>query len=373
MSENNQQTRAIRVLNEVDDLLLSALCNITAKDILDQCLPSIEEALKQRYGKLPDVIEIHDRKTETKRKVKGVVHEKFKEILQIVDLGIPVFLVSGAGMGKNVIAKQIADALGIPFYFSNAIQQEYKLTGFVTADGKFVETQFYKAFTEGGLFFFDEIDASIPEALICTNAAIANRYFDFPGKGRIEAHPNFRIIAAGNTYGTGADNEYTGRYRLDAASLDRFAIIEIGWSRAIEEEICEGNKELIDFAHVFREIVEKAGISCIFSYRSLDRINKLQYILPLGEVLKISLLKGLDVDDIQVIKGEIRNRGLENNNKYARCIIKPDLVEFSQPMKKKEEIQMERSEEIEKYLKGMYGNDWKEKDRIMREGPYKEK
>ena len=36
MSENNQQTRAIRVLNEVDDLLLSALCNITAKDILDQ-------------------------------------------------------------------------------------------------------------------------------------------------------------------------------------------------------------------------------------------------------------------------------------------------------------------------------------------------
>lgn len=34
---------------------------------------------------------------------------------------------------------------------------------------------------------------------------------------------------------------------------------------------------------------------------------------------------------------------------------------------------MERSEEIERYLKGMYGNDWKEKDRIMREGPYKEK
>lgn len=46
--------------------------------------------------------------------------------------------------------------------------------------GNYQETQFFKAFTEGGLFMLDEMDASIPEVLVILNAAIANRYFDFP-------------------------------------------------------------------------------------------------------------------------------------------------------------------------------------------------
>lgn len=69
--------------------------------------------------------------------------------------------------------------MGLDFYFTNAVSQEYKLTGFIDANGKYQETQFYKAFTQGGLFFLDEMDASIPEVLVILNAAIANRYFDF--------------------------------------------------------------------------------------------------------------------------------------------------------------------------------------------------
>ena len=78
----------------------------------------------------------------------------------------------------------------------------------------------------------DEMDASIPETLIILNAAIANRYFDFPN-GKVSANPNFRVIAAGNTVGTGADNNYTGRYCLDRASLDRFAMVNIDYSEKI--------------------------------------------------------------------------------------------------------------------------------------------
>lgn len=60
----------------------------------------------------------------------------------------------------------------------------------------------YKAFKYGGLFMLDEMDASIPEVLIILNAAIANRYFDFPAPiGYVEAHPNFRVVSAGNTFG----------------------------------------------------------------------------------------------------------------------------------------------------------------------------
>ena len=80
------------------------------------------------------------------------------------------------------------------------------------------------------------MDASVPETLIILNAAIANRYFDFP-TGRVRANPKFRVIAAGNTLGTGADINYTGRYSLDRASLDRFALVQIDYSREIENAI----------------------------------------------------------------------------------------------------------------------------------------
>ena len=117
-----------------------------------------------------------------------------------------MFLAGPAGSGKNVICKQIAKALDLDFYFSNAVTQEYKLTGFTDANGTYHESQFYKAFRNGGLFMLDEMDASIPEVLIILNAAIANRYFDFPAPiGYVEAHPDFRVVAAGNTFGNGAD------------------------------------------------------------------------------------------------------------------------------------------------------------------------
>ena len=112
-------------------------------------------------------------------------------------------------------------------------------------------------------FFLDEMDGSIPETLIILNSAIANRYFDFP-IGKVEAHPDFRIVSAGNTCGTGADIEYTGRFQLDASSLDRFALIEVDYSpRIIEKAVTNGNDELCNLAHRFRKVTNRCGIRFI--------------------------------------------------------------------------------------------------------------
>ena len=165
----------------------------------------------------------------------------------------------------------------------------------------------------------DEIDASTPEVLVILNAAIANRYFDFP-TGRVDAHEDFRIVAAGNTYGTGADIEYTGRYQLDAASLDRFAIIEINYDKAIEEALAGGNKNLIQFIWKFREAVESANLKFIVSYRSISRLHSVEDILEAGEALQICLLRSLDIDDMKLI---YRNMGsLDPNNAYAKAFQK---------------------------------------------------
>lgn len=317
MTDAMAQTTA-QMIKEMQKFMMSTIAKASEDEIMNIIVPKIDARIKEVYGFLP---EKHEIKTPTEtRKIEGTLHEKFDEVLQIVNLDIPVYLTGKAGTGKNVICKQVAEALGLDFYFTNAVTQEYKLTGFIDANGKYQETQFYKAFTKGGVFFLDEMDGSIPEVLIILNAAIANRYFDFP-IGKVEAHPNFRIIAAGNTLGTGADNNYTGRYCLDRASLDRFALINIDYSPKIEKAMALNNMDLVNFAHAFRKATDSMGIECLFSYRTINRIAKLEQIFSnLKEVIQISLLKGMDVDDLNIINKELAKDKELKGNKYVEAM-----------------------------------------------------
>lgn len=316
MSDNNSLTK---LMLEVEKSVLDVVVNENENKIYETLLPKIEERIYSKFGLIP---QIHEIKTLDKTTlIEDVLHEKFDEVLQIVNLDIPVYLTGKAGTGKNVLCKQIAKALNLDFYFTNAVTQEYKLTGFIDANGNYQETQFYKAFTKDGLFFLDEMDASVPEVLIILNAAIANRYFDFPN-GKVEAHPNFRIIAAGNTTGLGANNVYTGRYCLDRASLDRFAMINIDYSETIEKAMARGKSDLVAFAHCFRTAVESAGIDVLCSYRTIERIALLEEVLPsLSEVLSISLLKGLIVEDVETIGRKLKDYSEMKNNKYVEALM----------------------------------------------------
>lgn len=308
-----------QLMLEMEKSILDVIADENEDKIYNAILSKIEEKIYKDFGLIP---QIHEIKTLDKiTEIKDVLHEKFDEVLQIVNLNIPVYLTGKAGTGKNVLCKQIAKALNLDFYFTNAVTQEYKLTGFIDANGNFQETQFYKAFTKGGLFFLDEMDASVPEVLIILNAAIANRYFDFP-IGKAEAHPDFRVIAAGNTTGLGANNVYTGRYCLDRASLDRFAMINIDYSETIEKAMARGKKDLIAFAHCFREAAESSGIDVLCSYRTIERIALLEDVLPnLNEVLSISLLKGLIPEDIETIGRKLQDFSTMKNNKYATALM----------------------------------------------------
>lgn len=244
----------------------------------------------------------------------SVNHKKFDTIKTCIENNIPVYLAGPAGSGKNHTLEQIAKEMGLDFYFTNSVQQEYKLTGFIDAGGVYHETEFYKAFKNGGLFFLDEMDASIPEVLVLLNAAIANGYFEFPN-GKITAHENFRVVAAGNTVGSGADENYTGRMVLDQATLDRFVIIEFDYDRNIEMFLAKGNVELVDFIENIREIAEVNFIRATFSYRCITMIAKLEGKLDLTEILEIAVVKGLNKDTIQVLANNIHE-----GNRYSEAL-----------------------------------------------------
>lgn len=298
----------------VVDILAKTKTEEIQKAILDNCEQKVRDFIKAEYGTIErKFVTVVDGK---KFEGEGVTHEKFDTIIKFVANNEPVFLTGPAGSGKNVLCQQVAKTLGLDFYFSNAVTQEYKITGFTDAMGVFHESQFYKAFKNGGLFMLDEMDASIPEVLVILNAAIANRYFDFPAPiGYVEAHPDFRVIAAGNTFGLGANYEYVGRNQLDMASLDRFAVVRVGYDRNIELNVAQGNTELVDFAEDARNAAEKSGIRFIVSYRAIGRMAKLEGLLGLEETLKTCFVKSLEAGDIKALTSN-----MTVSNKYASAL-----------------------------------------------------
>lgn len=253
-------------------------------------------------------IEKEEQEAEREKKelemLKGEIHhDKYDMIKTCLSCDIPVYLAGPAGSGKNHTVEQIARELGWNFYFSNSVQQEYKLTGFIDAGGDFHETEFYKACTDSEecVFFLDEIDASIPDVLVLLNAAIANGYFEFPN-GRVD-FDKVHFVAAGNTVGSGADDMYTGRMVLDQATLDRFAIIDFDYCELIEKKLTKNNKELIAFIHDLRKTAQGKGIRATFSYRCMMMVTKLEKAgMSLEEIMRIAIMKGLDKDTINTFR-----------------------------------------------------------------------
>ena len=296
------------------DKFMEVVASSTAKSIVDDVFalvmakvePMLEKFIENKYGTIQRRVRIQVNDS-TAIETSEMVNEVFEEVMAHILNREPVFICGPAGCGKNVLCKQIAMSLGMEFYYTNAVTQEYAIKGFTDAMGRYQETQFYKAFTQGGLFMLDEMDASIPEVLIILNGAIANGYFDFPAPiGRTDAHPNFRVIAAGNTFGHGASYQYVGRNQLDGASLDRFALIRMSYDPAVEASLAGGEKELLDFIREFRTTAENNKVFSIISYRAINRLVKLKNVIGLKKAIRDGIVKGMEHEDLRLILANMK-------------------------------------------------------------------
>ena len=318
--EVSKLTKEISTKERMQDLLNEAIIEkgkeIAIEDLKEKLKSELDNFIEEKYGILPKRIEIVTDKSN--KQMQGIFHKDFEKICKLVNANIPVMLTGGAGAGKNYTLEQVAEALDLDFYFSNAVNQEYKLTGFIDANGTYHETEFYKAFTKGGMFFLDEIDASSPECLVILNSAIANKYFDFP-TGRVKANENFRVVCAGNTYGTGADMVYVGRNVLDGATLDRFVVIPFDYDENVEKQLAY-DIDLYEFIYNLRKAVNESNLRYIVSMRALINATKM---LELGiskqEILKTAIIKNMQIDDINTIYNKLPNSNWKDElDKYIR-------------------------------------------------------
>ena len=286
--------------------------SVDAKDVQRICADMIKDIKPQTadYGTITINNETHN--------VTGKVTAKFKAICTTIAKGYPLYMYGDAGTGKSHTAKQVAEALGLDFYESQQVLFAHEMKGYGDAGGNFVPTPFFKAFTMGGLFFLDEIDASQPEALVVLNTAIANRRFDFPVVGNVEAHPNFRVIAAGNTKMTGADIEYTARSVQDASTKNRFFFTNVDYTKEIEDMLAGDDISIANFCRDLRHAKTAAQITLCVSYRSIQTLadKDMQEAWGLKDLIMGGIFKELEIDEIRILYNYLENK----SNKWAKAM-----------------------------------------------------
>lgn len=254
------------------------------------------------------------------KKANEVHCAKYDRILAKVSRGRRVYLHGPAGSGKSHTAEQIAADLGLAFYGQTTIQFAHDVRGYGDAGGNFQDTPFYKAFAFGGLYFQDEYDRSNAEAAIVLNSALANGWYDFPIVGRVEAHPNFRFMAAGNTLMKGADDGYITGQEIDPSSRDRFDFyFEVSYLREVELHVAHGNTEIVDFVEDVRQAIKACGIEHVVSYRATAAmIDEVENENDLVACCEEGVFKGLDVDARREIHAALRNK----DSRWAKALKK---------------------------------------------------
>jgi MoxR-like ATPase len=282
-------------------------------------MPQIKQKVVDEFGILPVKHEI------TVNGSNPVVIEAdlppvFDDILDSASCGCNVMMTGPAGTGKGFMARQVAKALEAEFYEVNAVGTEYGLTGFVDANSNYVKTPFYdacKASSEGKkvIFLFDEMDCSDATSLKVFNEALEAREFTFPNNEKLNFE-DMVIMSACNTYGTGADEMYTGNV-IDASTRNRFVMIKVDYNRKVEERLAEGDEQLCDFIDTFRTQVEKCGLKEVISYRNIKQITQLKRTsMTLKKIMQIALVKSIAEDDLRNI---LSNMDFMSSNIYYRA------------------------------------------------------
>jgi len=264
---------------DTDAIVKQAVAAIEARGGLnDGDLEKIERivtanVLVEIENRKPRSVEIKVEAEGKVRKVVGSAHQMFEHLCRAVSkrgangYTHGIFLSGEASSGKTTGAKMLAEVLGLKWHFNGAISFPHEMLGFIDGAGKYHRTPFREAYEHGGVYTFDEVDRSDPVALLAVNPHLANGVATFPDK-QVKRHKNCIIIATANTWGLGADANYSGATKLDAAFLSRFPI-KLPWDidPLLEEKIVS-NHEWLDRVRTARGNARSVGLKVMIDTRS---------------------------------------------------------------------------------------------------------
>jgi len=252
----------------------------------------VEEIVKEqiRIATLPKLQTI-EVKLPTKDEVKklGQQHYLFQDVLESVADNSYVLLKGDAGSGKTYGAVQIAKALDLDyriFSFTNEISLS-RCVGYMDAMGNYVKTSIREMYENGGLLILDEFDAMNPNVAVSLNNMLSGDEYTFPD-AVVSKHDDFRVIACTNTFGNGADKDYSSRNKLDKATLDRFdEKFDWGYDEDLEIAVF-GNTDATRAVLAIRKNAKDLGIT--ITPRRTKSVNKM---VNRGVSLKVAVQRAI--------------------------------------------------------------------------------
>lgn len=210
-------------------------------------------------------------------------HAVYDDVMALAETRENVLLAGPMGCGKSLIAAQIATELGLPYgsQACSAGMSESQLIGWLLPVGdsgrfEYVPSLFVTLYENGGVFLLDEVDAADENTMLILNGALAGDSWHLPQRFHnpaVRRHPDFICIGAANSL-QGGDDVYTGRTRLDGATLDRFraGIVEMDYDPALEALVVDA--DVLAWGHKLRVWMRNQGMRRSLSTRVLVRFSR---------------------------------------------------------------------------------------------------
>ena len=186
-------------------------------------------------------------------------HEMFDDVLVAVMENANPYLIGPTGCGKTYLVNQIARLLDVDFIDIGYINEEYDILGFQTANGGYSKPNFYRCYKYGKIAFCDELDNGNSKATVKLNSFLSNTSncsYSFPNGENVPRHGNFRMIAAGNTSGNGADSNYNTREKIEESVQQRLMPIYVGYDNYVESLILSDYPDWYEFVILFRRATD---------------------------------------------------------------------------------------------------------------------
>jgi len=265
---------------------------------------------------------------------KGVVtiqgaHKQTDEILFWIGQRKHVYLWGQPGGGKTTVARHVADGLQRTFGYMmlNQMTSPPAILGFTGADAKtYKSTVFREMYGIQSLLCIDELDNCNPNTLTTINGPIENGECQFPD-GLLKMHPEFQIIATGNTAGRGGNIMHAGRQSLDAATLARFICIEFTYDLDLEERMVKAAgpkncQHVLKWIRDVREYVKKNDVKMVVSPREAVNLAIGADYAPFGDEALIhhTVFKGFNPDAIRTL---LNNIGTPKFSRYVEPAAEP--------------------------------------------------
>lgn len=145
------------------------------------------------------------------------------------------------GTGKSTLLRAVAAASDRPFEFieGNADLTPARLVGHFDpaqvleagySPDVWVDGPALRAMRDGGLLYLEEINRIPEETLNLLVTVMSEGELTVPRLGRIDAHPEFRLVAAMNPF------DSVGTARISGAIYDRMSRVLMGYQSAADEE-----------------------------------------------------------------------------------------------------------------------------------------